>query len=39
LHKRNHQLLKHQFSNSTTYFVISKITLKNMTGMREMSKL
>jgi len=24
LHKRNHQLLKYQFSNSTIYFVVTK---------------
>jgi len=32
LHKHNHQLLKHQISNSTIYFVTSKITLENMSG-------
>jgi hypothetical protein len=39
LHRHNHQLLKHQFSNSTIYFVVSKFTLENMNGMREMPKL
>jgi hypothetical protein len=32
LHKRNHQLLKHQFSSSTIYFVVTKFTLENMNG-------
>jgi hypothetical protein len=32
LHKHNHQLLKHQFANSTFYFDISKIMLENING-------